>query len=891
MPTIVQTGFKLAQTVISNGAVTGNEWSNPNNLLLTDGDLSESNPGAGVASDVVIGNFLAQVPANAVITGIELQIIGKAGAQTSPVLTLTPYALDNTSGTDNYYPYITPYTGLTPELESHILGSPTYLFATAWTSDMINNFKLQFVANGDIYIDSALLNVFYYIPDEVLPPPPPPTECEDCNSPIQAQPFYLAQPFLAGDRYAYLQSFNYPDGTPIQYADLGSCGGYVTLVFDPAVPKVGTQNFEENAKTAVWETQPDGTIRLDFVDIDVFRGLMFHTPYTADPELRSGHDQNSKVIISDSAPFLGQYLQRCQIGTVVSKPIEVKKEGASIVKPAVKLNFLGNGVVVVQDGADSEQADITIPGISATTPVVTAVGSATSGNSQVSTIQFDLLCTGVNRGIDVQISTEQLASISSITRNGIPFVRKVFATDVAHNLREEQWFQVAPSLGTFPVIITLSQAAYISAGGEALVSVNQSSPTGATATNSGTSLAPSVALVTTVDNSNIFDGLVTAQTPILYTPGTGQVLEWSFTANADTRQGSSSYLPAGSTPDSITMQYAITQNTPWVMTGLEIKGLAGAAPVVTGLTVEDVPAGVVVPNTSLLVFPAGTVSNPLPNKAVITFPSVPTIGPVKVDAADTTPDYLDSKLNIHSSDSTVSVTKTVTNPAGDEILDYDLKVSLSGGILDNVVNANEASAGWMTQSLDIGGSGWNLTAGSRTGNGPLLDSSHSTSTIPNGLIGYSNTNPAWTGNLNYDMATSNPGKKIKMKFVASTFTSGSSSYAYGGFSTAVSSVSPTATADKTFRFVINNSTVYAVTSDGTGNTNTPLGGVSVGTYIPHVFEIVWNPGTDVKYYVDGVLKATHTTTIPASGAINIAFGCGAGANMPMSQTIVLSQQI
>ena len=210
MSTIVNTGFKLAQTVISNGAVTGNQWSNPNNLLLTDGDVSESNPGAGVASDVVIGNFLAQVPGNAVITGIELQIIGKAGAQTSPVLTLTPYALDNSSGTDKYYPYVTPFTGLTPDIASHILGSSSYLFATAWTPDMINNFKLQLVANGDLYIDSALLNVYYYIPDDILPPPPPPTGCGDCNSPIETLPFYLAQPFLSGDRYAFFKSFNNP---------------------------------------------------------------------------------------------------------------------------------------------------------------------------------------------------------------------------------------------------------------------------------------------------------------------------------------------------------------------------------------------------------------------------------------------------------------------------------------------------------------------------------------------------------------------------------------------------------------------------------------------------------------------------------------------------------
>lgn len=52
---------------------------------------------------------------------------------------------------------------------------------------------------------------------------------------------------------------------------------------------------------------------------------------------------------------------------------------------------------------------------------------------------------------------------------------------------------------------------------------------------------------------------------------------------------------------------------------------------------------------------------------------------VKATSADTTPSFLDNKINIHSSDSSVSVTKTVTNPAGNEIVDYDLTVTGGGG--------------------------------------------------------------------------------------------------------------------------------------------------------------------------------------------------------------------
>lgn len=56
-------------------------------------------------------------------------------------------------------------------------------------------------------------------------------------------------------------------------------------------------------------------------------------------------------------------------------------------------------------------------------------------------------------------------------------------------------------------------------------------------------------------------------------------------------------------------------------------------------------------------------------------------GKLAVDGADTTPDYLDPKLNIHSSDTSVNITKTITNPGGNEVLDYDLKVSTVGGFI------------------------------------------------------------------------------------------------------------------------------------------------------------------------------------------------------------------
>lgn len=388
MATIVTTNFQLPQSIISNGAVTGNEWTDPNNLLLVDGDVSESNPGTGVASDVIIGNFNANVPSNAVILGIEIEIFAYRGAQISPAISLTPYAVDNTTGTDLYYPYITPLNSLTQTLASYVLGTPTYLFNTTWTPDQINNFKLQLIANGNVYADSALLKVYYEIPDPVVPAPSPEGFAADGNSPIQAQPFYLALDFAPGDRYAYLKSFNYVNGIPIFYTDLGSAGGVLNLTFDPGLAQLTpNSNFEENCATVSWTTMANGTVQIDFGADLSGRGLMNKTPFESDPSLISGHDANSKVIISNNAPFMNQYLRKSQLGYVFSGPIEVDNEGVPLETTINKINFVGPAVNATTDGTGDitvtiGQSDAQAP-ISAARTFLSANFSTTSGLNSV----------------------------------------------------------------------------------------------------------------------------------------------------------------------------------------------------------------------------------------------------------------------------------------------------------------------------------------------------------------------------------------------------------------------------------------------------------------------------------------------------------------------------
>lgn len=323
---VEQTQFLYPGYVVSNGDTTGNAWSDPDNVLFVDGEFAESDIDQGSASDMVIGGFNADIDSDATINGIELKLIAKAGATTVPATTLTLYFVDNTSGVDVFYPYTAPIE-LSLDLDTYILGTPTYLFdQISLTPDQINNLKIQFVANGDIDVDSLLVNVFYTPATDPEPPTPPASGCDTCNSPIQVPAMYLQLPFEIGDTIFYLTpgSLQYANGTPVQPGDVGDCGGEIDFVFDQGKLKtISNDNFEENVtldlSSGFWEVQTSGVVKVDIGSVNQ-RGLLPHTPYTHDATLMSDHDANSKVIISNNAKFYSRFRRIC------SEPVQVFNE-------------------------------------------------------------------------------------------------------------------------------------------------------------------------------------------------------------------------------------------------------------------------------------------------------------------------------------------------------------------------------------------------------------------------------------------------------------------------------------------------------------------------------------------------------------------------------------
>lgn len=317
----------------------------------------------------------------------------------------------------------------------------------------------------------------------------------------------------------------------------------------------------------------------------------------------------------------------------------------------LKITGKPNGYVLTVDSTAPDGIDWKPITAAPSTIVNTTTNS--SGNTQVNTINSNVVSVGLNRLLKVQVEMQEDETITSITYNGVALTLAVSETDAINNIRNEQYYLVAPPLGTHVILINLSGISYITYGTEMINGADQTTPIGATQTAVGTSNAPHLDLTTNYNLSLVIDSLATAQTPIAYTPGIAQTENWSNVTA--TRQGGSSVESAGSIGDVISMDYALSVSTPWVYTAVEIKAVSAVFTGVQTVTGENVD------NTD---------------------PQNPIVLPqVSVDSSDTTSKYLDDKIEIVSSDTSVTITKTIENPSGDEKISYD--ISVQGGGFNN----------------------------------------------------------------------------------------------------------------------------------------------------------------------------------------------------------------
>lgn len=583
MSTIVSSIFTLPTTVIQNGqGVTG--WQNPNNILFVDGDFAVSSGSTNILTVgqfnyVTFGNPNPGIPIGSQITDITVRVTGYRGTFNT---TLQIYAVDDTSGITFSYPYAPAFQGFSGTNTAYTLTSS--LFGTTWTVDQINNLKLKLIADGELHLDAIELSITYVTPDIPTPNPFPTTGETVCAEFVQAQPFQLAQSMAANSTFFYAQSMNYPDGTPILISDFYEDA---FIVMDQGTPQ------EENMMiTDIFQNyNGTGLVRVELTTINN-RGIMFKYPYTHDINLCVDHSGTAEFVISNSAPFYDRFLKKCQIDALVSAPIATYSEGTLIDPHTHAYDYQGAGVSVAPDGTDPDKMIVTIPGTGINPPTVVSTSSATSGATQVPTLTWSHVSSGINRLLVVQVTAVGGGTVSGITYNGIALTNGVIAAN--GTIDDEQWYLIAPPVGIYDIIVSLSSNSYITAGAETYTTTNQISPIGATQSATGTSLTPSLVFTTTHDNSLVVDSISTGTLPIVYTAGAGQSENWKITNNPNAAQGASSVQAAGSAPDSVIMAWTITQSIPWVQTVMEINGVSGSASGITSINGDTTPAQTIV---------------------------------------------------------------------------------------------------------------------------------------------------------------------------------------------------------------------------------------------------------------------------------------------------------
>lgn len=91
------------------------------------------------------------------------------------------------------------------------------------------------------------------------------------------------------------------------------------------------------------------------------------------------------------------------------------------------------------------------------------------------------------------------------------------------------------------------------------------------------------------------------------------------------------------------------------------------------------------------------------------------------------------------------------------------------------------------------------------------------------------------------------------------------------------------------RIIENAGTLYAQNASGTTATSTSIGaGITATDW--NTYEIVFTPGVNIKYYINGVLKATHTTNLPATATFQFGYGISANSDTIYAKPITVSIQ-
>jgi len=186
----------------------------------------------------------------------------------------------------------------------------------------------------------------------------------------------------------------------------------------------------------------------------------------------------------------------------------------------------------------------------------------------------DTVANGQNRVMFVELDIDGLgASVAGVTFGGVALTQVGRATG---NHAVEIWSLINPAVQTANVVASFNATTYATGGATTFNGVDQTSPTGTFVGNAGTGLASSI-VVTSATNDVVLDVENWESNSVSYTPGVGEVQQWTQT---DPVQRGLSVTAAGA--PSVTLTTSVPSSTQWEVGAVSIHAATNNAPVLSG---------------------------------------------------------------------------------------------------------------------------------------------------------------------------------------------------------------------------------------------------------------------------------------------------------------------
>ena len=209
-------------------------------------------------------------------------------------------------------------------------------------------------------------------------------------------------------------------------------------------------------------------------------------------------------------------------------------------------------------------------------------GSGASGSTQRTSISVSHTASGAERLMLVGVGMHHFNSetVSTVTYNGAS-LSPVGAVNSGTDTRVEIWRLIAPATGTHDVVITFSASLRYGAkaGTMTFTNVDQTTPLGTFAPNSGNSAGPATVDVTSASDELVFD-TVSCRSCISLTVGAAQDERWNLDTLGSGSASNQTLAAASTEPGSgtVTMSWTLGATNDWAIGAVPIKpGTASAA--------------------------------------------------------------------------------------------------------------------------------------------------------------------------------------------------------------------------------------------------------------------------------------------------------------------------